>query len=376
MGKELRFGGSFGKGQGAGIRKVIDEPARLALTPATGDFVVQLDTNELWYWDGSAWQKYGGVNSVIYYADTNSIDLVLTSNTLTANFKISATGPDAANQKVTLITEADGIRAQILDSAIRGLFTATSPVTYDNTTGTIAMPAADGSTNGYMTAGAYTALQTAYGLRHVAMTVGAFGSTPNADGLSVDGTDNQTLHLQPADGSNPGAITAGAQIIGGTKTFNNTVNADKMFASTYSRPVGVTTLATIGSISGMSGGDMVVVTDYNRLYIYNGLMWEPVAGYHKISDVTYTSGNLMLDRYSAQIVPIKSSGGAISVTGIFHSTMAPQSEVMFFGLNDSNPVVLDSITGLILNGSVVLGLNDWVRCMKIGTSLIEVSRSA
>src|SRR5689334_23032757 len=40
----------------------------------------------------------------------------------------------------------------------------------------------------------------------------AVGSSPNSDGYSV-AADN-TLTLQPADGTNPGVITAGAQTIG------------------------------------------------------------------------------------------------------------------------------------------------------------------
>lgn len=39
-GKSLRFGGVFGGGTGSGIKKVVDATARLALTPAEGDFVI------------------------------------------------------------------------------------------------------------------------------------------------------------------------------------------------------------------------------------------------------------------------------------------------------------------------------------------------
>lgn len=48
-------------------------------------------------------------------------------------------------------------------------------------------------------------------------TIGAFGSTPNSTGLSVS---SNTLTLQPADGSDPGAISLAAQTLGaGEKTF-------------------------------------------------------------------------------------------------------------------------------------------------------------
>lgn len=48
------------------------------------------------------------------------------------------------------------------------------------------------------------------------VTAGAFGSTPNANGLSVSG---QAISLQPADASNPGAISTGSQTLPGAKTM-------------------------------------------------------------------------------------------------------------------------------------------------------------
>ena len=59
----------------------------------------------------------------------------------------------------------------------------------------------------------------------------AFGSTPNADGYSivVDDTDpfvrKDTLVLQPADSTNPGAVSTGAQSFAGDKTFDDLVTA-------------------------------------------------------------------------------------------------------------------------------------------------------
>jgi hypothetical protein len=49
------------------------------------------------------------------------------------------------------------------------------------------------------------------------VTLTAVGASPNANGASLS---SQALTLQPADGSNPGILTAGAQTIGGAKTFS------------------------------------------------------------------------------------------------------------------------------------------------------------
>jgi hypothetical protein len=48
------------------------------------------------------------------------------------------------------------------------------------------------------------------------------GSTPNANGASLSSAG--ALNLEPADGSNPGLITAVAQTIGGVKTFGSRVD--------------------------------------------------------------------------------------------------------------------------------------------------------
>lgn len=70
------------------------------------------------------------------------------------------------------------------------------------------------------------------------VTLTAVGSSPNANGASI-GT-LQELTLQPADGSNPGVLTAGSQSIGGQKTFtgNVIVNGDlTILGSTVSAQV-------------------------------------------------------------------------------------------------------------------------------------------
>lgn len=47
-------------------------------------------------------------------------------------------------------------------------------------------------------------------------SIGTFGSSPTANGASISGS---TLTLQPADATNPGALTVAAQAITGVKTF-------------------------------------------------------------------------------------------------------------------------------------------------------------
>jgi hypothetical protein len=56
------------------------------------------------------------------------------------------------------------------------------------------------------------------------ITIGAVANTPNINGATIT-TDStsRTIVLHPADATNPGIVTAGAQTFGGDKTFNNNV---------------------------------------------------------------------------------------------------------------------------------------------------------
>lgn len=51
-----------------------------------------------------------------------------------------------------------------------------------------------------------------------ALALGAFGSTPNADGLSLSNLG--VLNMQPADGTHPGGVSITAQTLAGQKTFS------------------------------------------------------------------------------------------------------------------------------------------------------------
>jgi hypothetical protein len=60
------------------------------------------------------------------------------------------------------------------------------------------------------------------------LTVAAFGSTPNADGITlssitVGDITRPTINLEPADATNPGAVSTSAQTFAGDKTFQNEV---------------------------------------------------------------------------------------------------------------------------------------------------------
>lgn len=62
----------------------------------------------------------------------------------------------------------------------------------------------------------------------VAISIGAFGSTPNTAGLSITA---DVLQMQPADATHPGGISTGTQTIAGNKTFSGTVTVGQLIDS-------------------------------------------------------------------------------------------------------------------------------------------------
>ena len=86
-------------------------------------------------------------------------------------------------------------------------------------------------------------------------TLGAIGSSPNANAATITGT---TLNLQPADGSFGGVVTTVAQTFTGGKTFANIfVPTGAIFGSTVNTP-GITQEFRFGSAFGTSVSTYVI----------------------------------------------------------------------------------------------------------------------
>lgn len=112
---------------------------------------------------------------------------------------------------------------------------------------------------------------------HNPVTIGSFGSSPNANGLSLS---TQVLTLQPADATNPGALSAGTQSIGGNKTFTGNVNIN-----------GTTTLNTglTGPLKSSSG--VISASAINLTSEVTGTL--PIANGGTNSSSALTNGKLM-----------------------------------------------------------------------------------
>lgn len=452
----LRLKNAGGGGPG-GLTKVADAPARLALTPGDGFAVLQLDTDEIWVWDITtmSWLMVGSPDILTIIQDTNSVDLVKTLHTLSANLKLSAAAAPANNQLVTADIQADGLRAYIADSQIRGLVSATSPVLYNNTTGVISIPVATDSVNGYFSSADHTALTNVIAdfaahiiaadphsqyatdtdlsnhlsdataahaasavsfsptgnivatdvqaaiagvdsetdsrldslesATHAAVTTGAFGSTPNSKGLTLSG---QVLNLEPADATNPGAVSLASQAFTGEKRFPTgaQIGAATGLAANVIFGVESTTKAAVpapimtssqrNAVGTPSEGLQIYNSTESRMEVYNGTNWEAVAGYNVIGAATIAdAGTLTIGKYRSQIIQLSGSGGAATIASVVHTAVKEGSTVIIIGGSDTNSISFDSAANLILNGSCTLGINDQLHLVKVGTALVEVARS-
>jgi len=98
---------------------------------------------------------------------------------------------------------------------------------------------------GNLTAANFSGTSTGTNTGDVTLT--AVGSSPNGDAASLSG---QALTLQPADGSNPGVITAGTQTIGGNKTFTGSISASNLSGTN----TGDQTITLTGDVTGSGTG--------------------------------------------------------------------------------------------------------------------------
>lgn len=178
------------------------------------------------------------------------------TNTPTANLDVNGTvklenlATDSTNLQV-LVLANDGsvykrtVSSTVFQNAIRAIndiqaqtlsltaaaSTGTDTVAVTNTaadsTIAITLPVQNGSSPtkpyGFLTLTDWNKIQT--GIQTI--TIGAVASTPDVNGATITAdTTSRTIILHPADATNPGIITAGAQTFGGDKTFNGntTVN--------------------------------------------------------------------------------------------------------------------------------------------------------
>jgi hypothetical protein len=130
------------------------------------------------------------------------------------------------------IRAINGIAKQTLTltaAAIDSIDNVTVVNTAADSTIAINLPVQDGASAtkpyGFLTLADWTKIQSAT----QSLLIGAVATVGNANGAHIDSSGStRTIVLHPADATNPGIVTAGAQTFGGNKTFAGTVSLDSV----------------------------------------------------------------------------------------------------------------------------------------------------
>lgn len=154
---------------------------------------------------------------------------------------------------------------------------------------------------------------------HDPFTLASVGSSPSASGASLSG---QQLTLQPADGSNPGLVTAGTQTIGGNKTFSGTIAAS--------------------NLSGTNTGD-VTITDSNSVNL-------SLTGQALSADVRRSDSTIDEDASGLKVGATSLSNSHISNSAaIAYSKLASLTASRVLESNGSGVISASSVTSTTLS---------------------------
>jgi len=186
------------------------------------------------------------------------------------------------------------------------------------------------------------------------LSLGAFGSTPNADGLSLA---SNVLNMQPADGTHPGGVSTTTQTLAGAKTFANllTYEAGMTGEGITQINVSATDYATsIGNTTGSSALTLKVGTGNFSLDGVGastyGIGASTVAGTITIGG-TSQSGTITLGASSAtNIVDVGTGSGATTVN---IATGATNAKVVHI----ADGAVANAVTVGSTSGAASLTLN-------------------
>jgi len=178
------------------------------------------------------------------------LDTRITSNTASITAEVTrATNAEAVldtritsnTASITTNTADILLKAPINSPTFTGTPTAPTPATSDNSTKV--------ATTEYVKA-SITAANA--GLS----SIGAISGTSNAKGATISGTTE--LILTPADATNGGIVTTGAQTFAGAKTFNSDVTAPNFLGN-------ATTATTAGNITATSNTTLTSLSNLNTV---------------------------------------------------------------------------------------------------------------
>lgn len=259
---------------------------------------------------------------------------------------------------------------RVLDGAqiSNGAATLTLPTTTDTvlgraTTDTLTNKSIAGNTNTFtlIPVGAIGNGSVLSGSNTGDVTIGAFGSTPNAFGLSLSG---QILNLQPADATHPGALsTADWNTFNGKQAAGNYITAITGDVTAAGPGSSAATLATVNSNVGSFTNASITVNAKGLITAASsGSSSAPAlnGGSGSAQSITAGTGISLSGLTTFNKVWVVGNGGAVIVTATPSITActADTQYLTVIGTSNTNTVKLQDQTNLASSG---LSLNgDWI----------------
>ncbi len=148
----------------------------------------------------------GGTAQIEYPSSATNYNFNLPATAGTSGYFLTSAGGATAPMTWTSISGAGGLTTANADS---GSATPTAG----------AITWAGGSNITTSASGSTVTINVAAG---AGLSLGPFGSSPNANGLSLS---SGTLTMQPTDGTHPGGVSTTTQTIAGAKTFSTSVSS-------------------------------------------------------------------------------------------------------------------------------------------------------
>jgi len=225
-------GGGGGGGSGVAIYTLI---ADLPVSAPDGTVASVIEDQTLRQFDSgsSTWVIVGSTGIIFTGSDTDSIDVSIAANVISAVLLLSSNVADAGNLLVDLnieTTGVSGLRAQLPEADVLGLFSATAPLSYDDSTGVFSISQATTSTDGYLSS---TDWDTFNDKVSATRTISTTAPITGGGDLSAD----RTFAIPEADGSTDGYLsstdwnTFNDKAPTASPTFTGTVSATAFLAA-------------------------------------------------------------------------------------------------------------------------------------------------
>lgn len=173
-----------------------------------------------------------------------------------------------------------------------------------------------------------------------------------------------TVPTAPPAMNGVGALIGRIIIQKSASSFSST---DSAFLQTFT-PSAATNHNNLAGLQGGTIGEYYHVTAAQHAALTNLIPVESSQSLNNGATMTLTAGG-------NQTVIVSGNAVAATLAGITHSALSNGDMVYLVGGSDTNTVTVVSASGLVLNGSCTLALNDVLTLRRVSGTLVEVSRS-